>query len=137
MSPLIGKRIECHLETAEGSRTPFIADVRKGRSEGEVHLTPIGSAPVPSGYCPTSLLYVRGFVEVERAEGAAAEAAPVLPSGFVPEVAAEPSVNPEEDHEARKLSQNPTKFHSARNAKSKGAVDHGSAAATPDEFAEK
>lgn len=64
MSSLIGKRIECVLDTAHGDKTPFICDVKAGRREGEVFLQPLGEFPPGAkGYQPLGDLYVRRVVD--------------------------------------------------------------------------
>lgn len=66
---MIGKRIQCHLDTAHGDKTPFIADVKPGRHEGEVYLSPVdpefkpeGYKPPPRGYTPKSVIYIQKIV---------------------------------------------------------------------------
>lgn len=93
MSPLIGKRIECFLDTAHGDKTPFVCDVKPGRRESEVFLQPVGECPAGAkGYQPIGVLYVRRILDPEEAEAAAPANVTQLPPPIPPAGPAGPTV---------------------------------------------
>lgn len=87
MSNLIGKRITCHVELAHGDKTPFVADVKPGRYEGEVFLQPVGpNPPGGKGYLAIGNLYVRNI------EGPTPSATPAANITPLPGAAPAPTV---------------------------------------------
>jgi hypothetical protein len=134
---LIGKRIECHLDTAHGDRKPFVADVKRGRHESEVYLVPVepenkpeGYSLPPRGYYDVGIVYCRQILR-EDVDGAAPGSLAVLADAGL----ATPP--PEELTDGRRLSESPISSDTRRKRGRGGALDHGTAAAQPDEFAEK
>lgn len=156
MSNLIGKRIEAYIDTAHGDKTPFVADVKPGRREGEIFLTPVGDHPPGAkGYVSIGVLYVRRLVEVEPAPAPAnvtplpaspVEASdPVVPAADAPVEAAAPAAEGDaptagqqpELTDGRRLSENPISASTRRSRGRGGALDHGANAETPDAFQPK
>lgn len=159
MSALIGKRIECHLEAAHGSKMPFLADVKPGRREGEIFLQPVeGNPPGGKGYVPIGSVFVRQILPTPPAEVPAnvtplpaaptvaeslpspggegqGEGGPQITSAEAPAPVEAPP-QPELTDE-RRLSESPVSRETRRSRGRGGPVDHGHHAETPDAFQEK
>jgi hypothetical protein len=127
---LVGKRIEFELESQDGPRCRHVALLKPGRHEGEVFLVP-EDPDGPRGFLAVGLLYVHR--ELAPAPVGATDSAPADEPPPVPALEDESA----QVTDARRLSETPISSETRRRRGRGGPVDHGSAAAGPDEYQPK